>query len=56
MTTLVQDLQTVLNPLAVGGASYGARTVGDQAREYIVWQRVYYAAGTPTLTGFVVVP
>lgn len=40
MTTLVQDLQAVLNPLATGGASYGARTVGDQSREYIVWQRV----------------
>lgn len=47
MTTLIEDLQALLDPLADGGASYGARTDGTQPSEYIVWQRV---ASSPNVT------
>lgn len=40
MATLIEDLQAVLDPLATGGAWYGAFTLQTQPSEYIVWLRV----------------
>lgn len=47
MTALIQDLQTVLNPLATGGAFYGLCTAEPPPSEYIVWMRV---ASTPSVS------
>lgn len=41
MTTLIQDLQTLLATLApAGGVWYGANTVEPPTYPYIVWQRI----------------
>ena len=40
MTTLVEDLQSLLNPLATGGAWYGANTQQPPVLPYIVFQRI----------------
>ena len=44
MTSLVQDLQALLGPLAAGGAHYAACTVQPVPSEYIVWLRVVSTA------------
>lgn len=40
MSTLLEDLQALLDPLCTGGACYGGRTDGSVPSEYIVWLRV----------------
>lgn len=40
MTTLIEDLDALLNPLAAGGASYGVNTASPLVYPYIVFQRV----------------
>lgn len=39
-STLLEDLQALLNPLCAGGACYGGRTDGTVPSEYIVWLRI----------------
>lgn len=39
-TTLIEDLQAVLAPLATGGAHYGGCLVQPVPDEYLVWLRV----------------
>lgn len=50
MTTLIEDVQAVLNPLAAGGASYGANTAEPPVYPYIVWQRIVSTSNN-TLAG-----
>lgn len=40
MTTLIEDLQALLDPLAAGGAWYGVNTAEPAVYPYIVIQRV----------------
>ena len=40
MTTLIEDVQALLNPLASGGAWYGINTQQPPTLPYIVFQRV----------------
>ena len=46
MTTLIEDLQAILDPLAPGGAWYGVNTTEPLAQDangiqpFIVWQRI----------------
>ena len=40
MTTLIEDLQAVLNPLAANGAFYGMNTLQPPQYPYISWQRI----------------
>lgn len=40
MTTLIEDIQAVLNPLTVGGAWYAVNTAEPPTYPYIVWQRI----------------
>lgn len=40
MTTLVEDVQAVLNPLAAGGAWYMVNTMQPPTFPFIVWQRI----------------
>lgn len=47
MTTLVQDLQTLLAPLVAGGAWYGGNTQEPPTYPFITWQRV---SSTPNVT------
>lgn len=44
MSTLIEDVQAVLEPLAGGGAWYGACTLQPPPYPYIVFQRVFSAA------------
>lgn len=47
MTVLLEDLQTLLQPLAVGGAWYGVNTTEPPVYPYVVWQRI---SSTPNVT------
>jgi hypothetical protein len=38
MTTLIEDIQAVLNPLCAGGAWYGVNTAEPPTCPYITWQ------------------
>lgn len=40
MTTLVEDIQAVLNPLVTGDAWYMVNTAQPPTYPYIVWQRI----------------
>ena len=40
MATLIEDLQTLLNPLATGGASYAINEAAPVVLPYIVFQRI----------------
>lgn len=40
MTTLIEDLQALLNPLAAGGSWYGINTAQPPVFPYIVFQRI----------------
>ena len=40
MTTLIEDIQALLNPLAAGGAWYAVNTSEPPVFPYIVWQRI----------------
>ena len=40
MTTLIEDLQALLNPLASGGSWYGVNTAQPATFPYIVFSRV----------------
>lgn len=39
-TTLIEDVQALLNPLAAGGCWYGVNTTEPPNYPFIVWQRV----------------
>ena len=40
MPTLIEQVQALLDPLAAGGAWYGANTTQQPVYPYIVWQRI----------------
>lgn len=44
MSTLIEDIQSVLNPLAAGGSWYAVNTSEPPAYPYIVWQRIVSTA------------
>ena len=46
-TTVVQDIQAILDPLVAGGSWYGANTREPPAFPFIVWSRI---VSTPNVT------
>ena len=50
MTTLIQDVQALLNPLAAGGAWYAINTQQPPVYPYIAWQRIV-SVDNVSLTG-----
>jgi hypothetical protein len=51
MTTLIEDLQAVLNPLVAGGSHYGANEAQQPTYPYVVFQRIISSANVSLTDG-----